>query len=461
MPQTHRISNQHPPMPAWTRRMAPLLCVFVLMACRAPMAQAPDEGDHAAQAAVAPAAVTRALEVRLRKAMAARDLAAIEAVGAEANRALGARAGVPEVADRYRPMPRGVAPLSAAEAAALVAPALDRLQALRWWKVGLDPTALAHPLREPAEAVVGALAMRDASPQDAERALAIAIEAGDVLLWAQREAGNGVFPFPASRGASDAPPFRAAERFLKRAERDGRLAQVVRNGWLINDLGDGGLQFDNGECGAAMLALYDATGEARYRDAAQRAADWALAQPLSANWNYNSFSVYLLAQMYRRTGETRYRDAALDKARYGVIPGQLRDGPNVGRWYDPHNARPAYHYIMLRALAALAPQLPAASDERREIETALRLGLYARNRDFVGPGAPNLDHAIQTLLMVDALTRDDPTMAGIFKQTQSAEALTAVRAFAAQAARAGRFQFAPRAFGLLLADAARPAAALR
>ena len=107
---------------------------------------------------------------------------------------------------------------------------------------------------------------------------------------------------------------------------------VVRDGWIVDDQGDGGLQFDNGVCGVAMLALHAATGEARYLDAARRAADWAIAQPLSANWNYNAFSVRLLAETWRATGEARYRDAALDKARYGVMPGQLRSGPHAGRW---------------------------------------------------------------------------------------------------------------------------------
>ena len=33
---------------------------------------------------------------------------------------------------------------------------------------------------------------------------------------------------------------------------------------------------------------------------------------------------------------------------------QLTEGPRKGRWADAHNARPPYHYIMVRGLAALA-----------------------------------------------------------------------------------------------------------
>lgn len=301
--------------------------------------------------------------------------------------------------------------------------------------------------------MVGALAMREADPASAGAALAQAIAAGEFLLRAQAEAGSGGFPFPASRGVSDTAPFLAADRFLDNARRDGALDRVVRNGWLVADLGDGGLQFDNGECGVAMLALYAATGDAKYLASARRAADWAMTQPLAPNWNYNSFSVYLLAEIARVTGETRYRDMALEKARYGVVPGQLRAGQRAGRWHDPHNARPAYHYIMLRALAALVAVLPPGSAERIEVERSLRLGLIARNREFEASGAPNRDHAFQALLQVAQVYRNAPLF---LDDTGTASALDALRRLSAAQWREGRAPLGPRAFGLLLADTARP-----
>ncbi len=414
------------------------LCVLILAACAAPA-----NGDAAADRREA-----------LVAAMAARDAVAIRREVDAAERALGDRVGEPEVPDRHEPIPRDVWPLSADEARRAVAPALARLQTLAWWNGAVDPRALGHPLREPAEVVVGALAMAAADP-DAAAARAQAVAAGEFLLRAQREADTGGFPFPASRGVSDAAPFRSSARFLAEAERRGFLDAVVRNGWIIDDRGDGGLQFDNGECGVAMLALHAATGEAKYLDAARRAADWAIAQPLAANWNYNSFSVFLLAEFARVTGETRYRDAALDKARFGVIPGQLREGRNAGRWVDPHNARPAYHYIMLRSLASLLAALPVDHVAHAEIDAALRLGLRARNRDFAGAGAPNKDHALQALRIVARLGRDDPSL---FEDTGSREALDALQRLAAAQWRAGRAPLGPRAFGELLADAAAPPA---
>lgn len=416
------------------RRFWPL-CLVALAACAGPAS-----GD-------APADRREALIV----AMAARDLAAIRREVDAAERALGERAGEPEVPDRHQPIPRDASPLSADEARRAVAPALARLQTLAWWRDAPDPQNLGHPLREPAEIVVGALAMAAADSASAAEARAQAIAAGEYLLRAQREAGTGGFPFPASRGVSDAAPFRSSARFLAAAERRGFLDEVVRSGWIVDDRGDGGLQFDNGECGVAMLALHAATGDAKYLDAARRAADWAIVQPLAVNWNYNSFSVHLLAEFARATGETRYRDAALEKARFGVLPGQLREGRNAGRWVDPHNARPAYHYIMLRSLASLLAALPADHTARAELDAALRLGLRARNRDFAGPGAANKDHALQALRIVASLGRDDPSLV---EDTGSRDALDALRRLAAAQWRAGRAPLGPRAFGELLADAA-------
>lgn len=448
----HRRTSACSALRASAGRIALLCCALAVVACSAPLARQSDAGVSDAERSTPGDLAKR----HLREAMARRDLAAIERAVAEADDLWGANVGVPETPDRYRPVPRGIAPLTADEASSAVAPALKRMRASAWWRRAPEPAALAHPLREPAEIALAALAMRDASPQNARPALSIATEAGEFLLRAQREAGVGVFPFPASRGVSDAAPFRASRRMLERAERAGALDRVLRGGWLIDDLGEGGLQFDNGECGVAMLALHRATSDARYLDAARRAADWAMAQPLSTNWNYNAFSAHLLAESYRATGDARYRDGAWEKVRYGMMPGQLRDGPRAGRWRDPHNARPEYHYILLRGLVASATLWPPESERRREIERALRLGLAARNRDFVAPGASNLDHATQTLMALARLARDDLAMARILKDTHSDDALAALRAIAAQAVRERRAPFGPHALGLWLADAIAP-----
>ncbi len=384
------------------------------------------------------------------------DLAAIQAAVASAREKLGDRAGVPEVPDRFIAIPREAAWLTPAEARRAFAPALPRLEKLRWWRIGLDPTKLTHALREPAAVVAGLAAAHRAGLDGADRALPIARAAADFLLWAQASAGTGVFPFPAVRGHTDDPAFAAADRFLAGAERAGKRADHVRAGWAFDDGADGGLQFDNAECGNALLDLHAAVPDTRWLEAARRAGDWAVARPVARNWNYNSFSVHLLARLAVVTGERRYLDAALAKARLGVLPGQLTSGPRAGRWVDPHNARPAYHYIMLGALAELAGALPAADPARPEIVRALALGLRARNADFAGPGAANKDKAMEALLIVHRVFAAD---AAFLRETQSDVALEALGRLVSDQARRGQAPLGPRGWGQFLAyAAARPPA---
>jgi hypothetical protein len=383
----------------------------------------------------------------LAQALAREDLAAIRAAVAAARAVLGNKVGEPEVADVYRPVPPNGELLTRAEAQRGFTPHFERLESMRWWKVGVDPTTLTAPLRAPASVIVGNVAAFRARLDGAERSLGIAQAAAEFLLWAQQQAGGGVFPFPAARGTSSARAMEVATGFLMKAEKSGKLSLVVRNGWAFDDLGEGGLQFDNGEGGAAVLDLYDVTQEPRYLVAARKAADWALTRSLCANWNYNSFSVYLLAKAHAVTGEARYLEAAVRKARLGVIPGQLTDGPRAGRWIDPHNARPAYHYIMLRALAQLAAVMRPDHVNRAEIVGALALGLKARNSEILSRGVMNKDNSIEALLLVNRVFKDNDAF---LRDTHSKDALQAVGALVSEEARRGKEPLSPGEWGCFL-----------
>ena len=377
----------------------------------------------------------------------AQELAAIRTEVATYRGKIGDKAGVPEVADKFIPIPKSATWLTPAEAQGAFAKMHGKLEQLRWWKIGLDPATLQHALREPAAIVSGCVHAVRAGLDGAPRSLAYAREAGDFLVWAQGQAGTGVFPFPAVRGVTRDKAFVAADRFLAKAEREGRLADVVRHGWAVDDMTDGGLQFDHGEAGVAMFELYEATKEKTYLTSAQWAADWAEKRPIVRNWNYNSFSVSLLAEAFRVTGERRYFDAAVRKTLLGVLPGQLPDGPHAGRWVDAHNARPAYHYIMMRALAQLAAVTPKDAAARPEIMRALTLGLRARNEEILGPGAANKDKAMEALLIVNRLFADD---AAFLRESRSAEALDALGQLVSEQFRRGTAPLGPREWGLFL-----------
>jgi hypothetical protein len=393
------------------------------------------------------AQTARELHERLSAALARQDAAAIDGAVAAIHLQLGDKAGLPETPDTYLPIPRTGAWLTPAEAAPGFEPSFGRLERLRWWRIGLDPTTLGQALREPAAVASGLAAAARARLQGAERSVTLAKEAADFLVWAQQRAGTGVFPFPASRGVSSSPAFEAAERQLWRAEKEGRLASAVHNGWAIDDAGDGGLQFDNAEAGVAVLAVYELTGDKRYLESATKAADWAASRPLVSNWNYNSFSVFLLARSYRANGNTEHLDAAVNKALLGVIPGQLQRGPQAGRWHDAHNARPAYHYILLRGLAELALALPSDHAARPRVMAALRLGLKARNQDFLQQGAQNKDSAMETLLIVNRGFAQDKAF---LAETLSADALDALAKLVSAQARRGQIPLGPAQWGQFL-----------
>jgi hypothetical protein len=383
----------------------------------------------------------------LAKALADNNLEGVRAAVADGRKMLGERAGEPEEADEFRKTPIDAKIFVHEEAQCGFTMHFATFEKMRWWKTGVDPTTLTAPLRGPASVIVGNMAAVRAKLDDAECSLAMAKEAAEFLIWAQEQAGSGVYPFPTARGTSKARAMEVATRFIANAEKAGKLETVVRNGWAFDDAGDGGLQFDNGECGAALLDLYEVTMEHRYLESARKSADWAAGRPLCPNWNYNSFSVFLLAKTFAVTRDPKYLDVAILKARLGVIPGQLTDGPRAGRWVDPHNARPAYHYIMMRALAQLVAVIPLDHVARPEIMSALSSGLKTRNADMVARGVMNKDSAMECLLLVEQVFKND---GAFLRDTQSGAALDAICRLVSDEARRGKQPLGPRAWGLFL-----------
>ncbi len=234
------------------------------------------------------------------------------------------------------------------------------------------------PLRETGDIVIGYIDAVNFGAAQRELLVQRIREGLDYLLSVQ--AANGVFPFPDVRGKD---PFFGP--MLERAV--AKSPEIMSNGWMVKDEGDGGLQFDNGVCGYAMLQGYELLHEKKYLEAARRATDWAMREQPVANFNYNSFSVWLLAKIYRVTGEPKYLDAASKKARIGVLPGQMENG----RWLDPHNARPAYHWIMVRALLELRGSLPAGDSFEPVLRRSLISAIDNGSREIFDNGAPSFE----------------------------------------------------------------------
>lgn len=207
----------------------------------------------------------------------------------------------------------------------------------------------------------------EANLKDAGNFLKSAIEGTNYML--SEQTSGGVFGYPYDLNAKDGLTA-VALKIVQEGEKRGM--KMTEGKWLIEDLDDGGLQFDNGEVGIGLLHAHILTGDKRYLEAARRAGDWAIKRPIVQNFNYNGFSGNLLARLYRVTGEQKYLDAAKEKFIYGVLPGQMENG----RWFDQHNASIQYHSLMMRQLIEFYLALQKAEDPLAEsVKKAILTGL--------------------------------------------------------------------------------------
>lgn len=321
------------------------------------------------------APAVRAATVELDAALLAQDPIAIGRAVCAGRRALGPWQGVAEAPAQYGTRD-AVAADPRALAAGYLAAVAQRRGSEPWVVIGgsTDGRDSAVAPRATCDLAVAYLAAARLPGADAAALTAAAVAGLDWVLAIQRP--DGLIPFPdlsddyercvASCVAAGGARARCADEECPTRERLGWLAHrakaaweasgrpigdLVVGGWMVRDHDprDGGLQFDHGTCGTALVRAARETGLPRYRDAARRAGEWARAQRAVTNWNYNAFSVLLLATLADAEPAGPWAQAALERARIGLLPGALPDG----RWADPHNARIVYHQIITWALAAL------------------------------------------------------------------------------------------------------------
>jgi len=348
---------------------------------------------------------SKLLGPKLTAAMMVNNPAGVRAVTAEMLAVLGDQAGVPD----GRRAGKKPAPLAISEADATKL----FLDALASESSRLRPIVAGKPLPDQrvrfyGYLLDGAASIRPfaATHQPARLGELDALTQGlaKILIGLQQPAGH--FPFPDLRGKDI--------RFGAMAEKQIAAGTVeVRDRWLISPDPDGGTQFDTGICGNALLLAGQIHGNDVWKKAGLRAANWALVQPCVANFNYNAFSVSLLAHAFRASGEAKYLDGALTKFRVGVAPGQA---PN-GRWLDPHNARTVYHLIILRALGDLTAALPTdRATERAELDAVTRPALKALLDEFDAMG-----HTVEALPEMQ-------TLAALFLDDERLQAATKLMA---------------------------------
>lgn len=231
-----------------------------------------------------------------------------------------------------------------------------------------------------------------------EASLTTAVAAAEYILTVQ--ASNGVFGYPYDPTATEG--LRAvAARFVAEARKKG--FDVAANGWIIDDLQRGDLNFDNAQSANFLLHVYALTGDVRYLRSAIRAGEWAMTRKLGSNYNYNGFNGQLLARLYRVTGERRFLDRARSVFEYGVMSGQLENG----RWFDQHNAKIQYHAIMMSQLVEFYLALRLANDRfATPVQSSIERGLDNMAREMTQFGSSN----VHELLAVDALIFGSTTL---------------------------------------------------
>ncbi|HBJ83987.1 MAG TPA: hypothetical protein DDZ88_08985 [Verrucomicrobiales bacterium] len=315
------------------------------------------------------------LSAKLTAAMQSDDATQVRAVTQEMLTLLGDQSGVPD--GRRAGKKAEPRTLSEAEATKLFLEALkSEGRAVR--QLGEGKPLPDQMLRLYADVLNGVTIIRPFAEKHAPDAIPDLdkLTKGVAKILTSLQQPEGHFPFPDLRGKNI--------RFGDMINRQLAAGKAeVKNGWIITADPDGGSQFDTGVCGTALLLAGQLHHNETWQQAGLKAADWALRQKCCANFNYNAFSVSLLAQAFRVTGEAKHLNAALKKFRVGVAPGQA---PN-GRWMDAHNARTVYHLIILRALGDLGSVLPAdRTAERAELDAATRPAIKALLDEFDAMG---------------------------------------------------------------------------
>lgn len=262
-----------------------------------------------------------------------------------------------------------------------------------WWLKDTSSQNAKTPLRAIAEVINGALDSYQMTNNRSD--FDLAIKSAESLIKIQKEIATGGFGFPAWEN-NQSHLGKLAKKFLRHAKSQGLLNDVVRNGWIIDDLGRGDLYFDTGLAGEALIKIYLITGEPQFLQAAKLAGDWAMSKPAVVNFNYNAFSVILLSKLYKHTNEQQYLESAIEKTIAGIYSGMILNGKHAGHWLDPHNQRIVYRQIMLRATLVLLQVIPTDHPEYATLHQLYSLASKAMFSQLLKHGIANPDSTMLT-----------------------------------------------------------------
>lgn len=242
-----------------------------------------------------------------------------------------------------------------------------------WWRKSAAAPDIPHALRAVADIVEASLILGDAYPELKADTLLLARSGGDYILSCSEEAHFAGAPFPHWRNRGGRLGDLSARMIEQLNSRD-RLKACLVNGWLVVPEAATEYYFDTGSVGAALVELYNRTGDIKYLAWSRRASDWAHEKPIAANFNYNSFLALMDSRIYRATGNAIYLQRAADRTLFGVIAGEVEDGAQAGHWLDSHNERVCYRKIMVKGLMDLSYSL--ALDRKQVVPLNTKARIY-------------------------------------------------------------------------------------
>lgn len=167
---------------------------------------------------------------------------------------------------------------------------------------------------------------------------------------------NGAFPFPDLRTYNDPIFTPIIQKFMSNCGSDS--VNVLQQGWIIDDKETGEFKFDAGIIANAYYEAYQYTGNTNYKTIAVSIGNYLKPIKLSTNYNYNTFVSLALTRAFQLTNDSSYLKRAITNLRYGVYPGQTKNG----RWVDGHNAKSLYHSIIIQNTVVSIPFIPSTNE---------------------------------------------------------------------------------------------------
>lgn len=286
------------------------------------------------------------------------DLFHIDSLSNELINVFGAEAGKPDSDTAYTSLVTNTTWLSLNNSVLLSRALIDNDSALYadLWKVakGMSPPAYQpHSifLRASAEIASGLLKIAAKEPNLTRKTLyqTWATRALDSLATMQLP--SGAFPFPDLRTYGDATFSSIIQNFLNSCGPDS--VNVLQNGWIIDDKGNGEFKFDAGVIANAYYEAYLYTGNTNYKNIAISVGNYLTPLKFNINYNYNTFVSIGLTRAFQLTNDSTYLERAVKNIRYSVYPGQIANG----RWVDGHNANSRYHSIIIQNIAPTIPNI--------------------------------------------------------------------------------------------------------